>query len=63
MACFEALRFNDFLGEIVAGERPAESIRRAAISQKLLVESRDYARCLLAAGEISPTEALRVYGH
>ncbi|MCA9792949.1 MAG: Flp pilus assembly complex ATPase component TadA [Candidatus Eremiobacteraeota bacterium] len=63
VACFEALRFNDFLGEIVAGERPAESIRRAAISQKLLVESRDYARCLLAAGEISPTEALRVYGH
>lgn len=61
VACFEALRFNDFLAEIVAGSRPAESVRRAAQSQNLLVSYRDYARSLIGAGLLAPQEALRAF--
>lgn len=62
VACFEALRVNDFLAEIVANDRPAESIRKAALSQNLLVGVTDFAKVLLRLGWVAPTEALRLYG-
>lgn len=61
VACFEVLVLNDFVRELIGGDRPPDAVRRAAMSQKALMEFKSYAGYLLKEGRVTPGEALRYF--
>ncbi len=62
VASFELVQLNGFLAEMLRNRRPADAVRKAAVSNGLVFSFKSFARLLVQQGQILPTEALRLYG-
>lgn len=62
VASFELVQLNPFLADMLRNRRPADGVRKAAVSNGLLFSFKSFARLLVLQGQILPTEALRLHG-